>query len=158
MFMKSKKAGTYALFILLSLAVAGGASLITKNGMPVYDQMAKPWFSPPDILFPIVWTLLYVLMGIGMARVWQTRVPARKGSLVVFLLQLAANFLWTFWFFGLHRYLLAFLWLVGLVFLVAEMMKRFALVDKLAGRLQIPYLLWGLYATALNLAVWLLNR
>lgn len=156
--MKNNKAGTYGLFIALSLAVGGVASVITRKGMPFYDQMAKPWFSPPDILFPIVWTLLYVLMGIGMARVWRAGIPARKGALAVFLLQLAFNFLWTVWFFGVHRYLLAFLWLVLLVFVVAEMARRFSLVDKLAGRLQIPYILWGLYATALNLAVWLLNR
>lgn len=156
--MKTKKIGIYARFILLSLAVGGAASAITMRGMPVYDQMTKPWFSPPDALFPIVWTLLYVLMGIGMARVWLTRIPARKGALTVFLIQLAFNFLWTVWFFGVHKYLLAFLWLVLLVFVVAEMARRFALADKLAGRLQIPYLVWGIFASALNLAVWLLNR
>lgn len=157
--MKTKKnAGTYAGFILLSLAVGGAASVITMRGMPVYDQMTKPWFSPPNALFPVVWTLLYVLMGIGMARVWLTKLPVRKGALVVFLVQLAVNFLWTVWFFGLHKYLLAFLWLVLLVFTVAEMARRFSLADKIAGRLQIPYLLWGLYATALNLVVWLLNK
>ena len=157
--MKTKKnAGTYARFILLSLAVGGAASVVTMKGMPLYDQMAKPWFAPPDLVFPVVWTLLYVLMGIGMARVWLTKLPVRKGALVVFLIQLAVNFLWTVWFFGLHKYLLAFLWLVLLVFVVAEMSRWFSLADKVAGRLQIPYLLWGLFATALNLAVWLLNR
>ena len=156
--MKKKKAGTYAGFILLSLAVGGAASFIAQKGMPAYDQMAKPWFAPPDLLFPIIWTLLYILMGIGMARVWLTKSPVRKGALTVFLVQLAMNFLWTVWFFGLQKYLLAFLWLVALVFAVAEMCRRFSLAEKLAGRLQLPYVVWTIFAAALNLAVWLLNK
>ena len=156
--MKKKKAGAYAGFILLSLAVGGAASFIAQKGMPAYDQMAKPWFAPPDLLFPIIWTLLYILMGIGMARVWLTKSPARKGALTVFLVQLAMNFLWTVWFFGLQKYLLAFLWLVALVFAVAEMCRRFSLTEKLAGRLQLPYVVWTIFAAALNLAVWLLNK
>ena len=156
--MKKKNAGAYAGFILLSLAVGGAASFIAQKGMPAYDRMAKPWFAPPDILFPIVWTLLYILMGIGMARVWLTKSPARKGALTVFLVQLAMNFLWTVWFFGLQKYLLAFLWLVALVFAVAEMCRRFSLAEKLAGRLQLPYVVWTIFAAALNLAVWLLNK
>lgn len=156
--MKRKNIGSYALFILLSLGVGGVSAVITAKGMPLYDQMAKPWFSPPDMVFSVVWTILYILMGIGMARVWLTKAPGRKGALYVYLIQLAINFLWTVWFFGLRKYLLAFLWLILLVFVVIEMTRRFSLVDKLAGRLQIPYIVWGVFATALNLSVWLLNR
>lgn len=156
--MKRKNIGSYALFILLSLGVGGVSAVITAKGTPLYDQMAKPWFSPPDMVFSVVWTILYILMGIGMARVWLTKAPGRKGALYVYLIQLAINFLWTVWFFGLRKYLLAFLWLILLVFVVIEMTRRFSLVDKLAGRLQIPYIVWGVFATALNLSVWLLNR
>ena len=156
--MKSKKIGTYAGLILLSLAVGGVSSFITVKGLPYYSQMAKPWFSPPDAVFSVVWTILYVLMGVGMARVWRTGSPKRKRALAVFLVQLAMNFLWTVWFFGLHQYLLAFLWLVLLVFVVLEMTRQFSLSDRLAGRLQIPYIVWGIFAAALNLGVWLLNR
>lgn len=156
--MKPRKIGTYAGFLLLYLAVGGAAALVTARGLPYYDQMEKPWFSPPDAVFSVVWTILYILMGIGMARVWRSGAPSRNRTLRVFLLQLGVNFFWTVWFFGLHKYLPAFLWLVLLVFLVAEMARRFSLADKLAGRMQIPYLLWGIFAAALNLGVWLLNR
>ena len=107
-----------------------------------------------------IWLLIVsnILMGIGMARVWLTKSPVRKGALTVFLVQLAMNFLWTVWFFGLQKYLLAFLWLVALVFAVAEMCRRFSLAEKLAGRLQLPYVVWTIFAAALNLAVWLLNK
>ena len=102
--MKRNKVLTYLLFLLLPLAVGGLAALVTYHGMPVYE----PVFTPPSFLFPIVWNLLYVLMGIGAARVWLSQDPMRGQRLRPFVLQLILNFFWTVWFFGAGQYLLAF--------------------------------------------------
>lgn len=156
--MKAKKVWTYVLFLLLPLAVGGISSFITSRGMPAYDLLNKPWFTPPKAVFPVIWFTLYVLMGVGMARVWLTEDPRRKPALGVFLLQLTLNLFWTVWFFGLQRYWLAFWWLVVLVLVVGWMVRRFSVVDRLAGLLQVPYLIWTIFATALNLGIYLLNR
>ena len=93
--MKRNKVLTYLLFLLLPLAVGGLAALVTYHGMPVYEQLEKPVFTPPSFLFPIVWNLLYVLMGIGAARVWLSQDPMRGQRLRPFVLQLILNFFWT---------------------------------------------------------------
>ena len=90
--MKRNKVLTYLLFLLLPLAVGGLAALVTYHGMPVYEQLEKPVFTPPSFLFPIVWNLLYVLMGIGAARVWLSQDPMRGQRLRPFVLQLILNF------------------------------------------------------------------
>ena len=108
--MKRNKVLTYLLFLLLPLAVGGLAALVTYHGMPVYEQLEKPVFTPPSFLFPIVWNLLYVLMGIGAARVWLSQDPMRGQRLRPFVLQLILNFFWTVWFFGAGQYLLCLLY------------------------------------------------
>ncbi len=154
---KGKRWIPYAVFIGAALAVGGAASIITQKGMPYYDLALKPSFTPPSALFPIVWTLLYILMGLGMALVWRSGDWRRRYALVPFCAQLAANFLWTLWFFGLRAYGLAFWWLLGMTALVIWMLAAFRRIRSAAGWMQLPYVLWCLFAAALNRAIWLLN-
>lgn len=156
--MKKRTVWTYILFLVIPLAVGGMTGMIVYHGMPTYQQLEKPGFTPPDFLFCLVWNLLYVLMGVGAARSWLTQKPERQKILLPFTLQLMVNFFWAVWFFGTGWYLLAFLWLILLLWLILWMMAAFARVDLLAARLQIPYLLWTGFAAVLNFWVFLLNR
>lgn len=156
--MALKKYKPYLKSIAIPLAVGGISAFITMKGMPYYDMQKKPFFTPPNAVFPIVWTILYVLMGISAARVWQSNDPKKKRALKTYGLQLAVNFLWSVLFFGLHQYFLAFLCLLLLILLVAAMIKEFAEIDLKAAKLQIPYLLWCCFAAVLNFGVWWLNR
>lgn len=155
--MKRNAIGTYVLFVLIALAVGGLASWLTNQGMPAYEALRKPPFTPPAAVFPVVWTVLYVLMGLSAARVWRTEAPDRGRAIGLWALQLALNFLWTLWSFTLRWYLLAFLWLIGLVVVVALMVRAFLRIDRAAGWMQVPYLVWCCFATVLSGGVWWLN-
>ena len=136
------------------------AGFLTRNGIAQYQsQITQPPLSPPQALFPVVWTVLYALMGIGAARVSLSEPsPARSLGLNLFVIQLAFNFLWPLVFFNLHAYGFAAVWLIFLWLLVAAMIYVFQKTDKFAAFLQIPYLLWLTFALYLNIGVWLLNR
>lgn len=122
-------------------------------------EVQKPPFSPPAILFPIVWVILFALMGIGAARVWiAPKSRDRTLSLVIFLLQLAFNFVWSLLFFNAEAFGLAFVWLAVLLVLILWMIVLFSKVDRWAALLQIPYFLWVLFAGYLNYGVWVMNR
>lgn len=156
--MKKRKYLPYLISILIPLAVCGIAAIFTVKGMPFYKTQKKPWFTPPDILFPIVWTILYVLMGIGSAIIWKSDSPKKRPALKNYAVQLIVNFFWSVIFFGLHWYLIAFLWLLLLIVLVIKMIKSFYPISSIASNLQIPYLLWCCFASILNFSVWFLNR
>ena len=118
----------------------------------------KPPLSPPGILFPVVWTVLYALMGIGAARV--AAAPESKGrsrALNVFVVQLVVNFFWSLIFFNAGDYGFALAWLLLLWVLVGVMIALFRQVDKAAALLQLPYFLWVTFAAYLNYGVWRLN-
>ena len=118
----------------------------------------KPPLSPPGIVFPIVWSILFALMGVGAARIYLSPASnARSRALGIFLLQLAFNFLWSIIFFNLQNFGLALLWLVVLWVLILWMIKSFRKIDPLSAWLQIPYLLWVTFAAYLNFGVWRLN-
>ena len=157
--MKKSSWKVYVFWIVLTEAVGALSGWLSRGGMELYQTgIVKPPLSPPGIVFPIVWTLLYALMGVGAARVWLT--PAsrdRTRALRVFFLQLAVNFLWSIIFFNLQAFGLALVWLVGLWMLVVWMMETFAEVDLWAARLQFPYFLWVTFAAYLNFGVWRLN-
>ena len=155
--MKIKKYVPEILFILLALAVGGLSSIATNLGMPVYEQAVKPPLNPPAIVFPIVWTVLYILMGISARRIWKSSDPKRGCALAIYAVQLLCNGLWPVFFFGLHAYLFSFIWLLLLWVLIIVMIRTFYRIDHIAGLLQIPYLVWVSFAGYLNLAVWLLN-
>lgn len=145
------------LFIGLSLFIGFIGSLLTKAGMPAYALIRKPWFTPPSAVFPIVWTILFVLMGYGMARVWKARTGNLPAALALFAVQLLMNLFWNLWFFTLQWYLLSFVWLVGLIAAVSTMIGAFHTADPPAAKLQIPYLVWLCFAAVLNLSIYLLN-
>lgn len=151
---------TYAFFILLSEAVGGLSGWLTREGTQIYSTtIQQPPLSPPGFLFPIVWTILYALMGIGAARVWQNSSgTVRWRAILLFFLQLAVNFFWSPIFFNLQAFGLAFFWLVLLWLLIFAMFRAFSQADLLAARLQIPYLLWVAFAGYLTAGVWFLNR
>lgn len=151
---------TYAFWAGIALAVGGLSGWLSRGGMEDFNtQAVKPPLSPPMILFPIVWSVLFLLMGFGAARVsLAPNSPKRNRGLNLFWLQLAVNFLWSPIFFRFHAYGIAFFWLLLLFGLVLAMTLSFRETDALAAKLQIPYLLWLVFAAYLNAGVWYLNR
>ncbi|MBR2833127.1 MAG: tryptophan-rich sensory protein [Bacilli bacterium] len=117
-----------------------------------YSSLNQPAFAPPAIAFPIVWTILYILMGIS-----AYIASENNGSLNIYYIQLVLNGLWSIIFFVFKLRLLAFIWIIVLIFFVTLMIKNFVKVSKLAGYLQIPYLIWLIYAAYLNFGVYILN-
>lgn len=158
--MKKHTWKSYILWILLAEAVGALSAYLTRDGTSQFNtSVIQPPLSPPALVFPIVWSILFALMGFSSARV--SLAPpssARSRGLNLFILQLAANFLWSLIFFNLHSYGLAFLWLLLLWVLVFSMILSFRKTDTLAANLQIPYLVWLTFAAYLSLGVWYLNR
>ena len=150
----------YLLWIAAAETVGILSGLLSRQGTAVYSQMAeKPPLSPPAILFPIVWTVLYALMGIGAARVAVSEPGTdRSRALNVFVIQLIVNFFWSLIFFNAQAYGFALLWLLLLWILIIAMILLFRKVDGLSALLQIPYLLWVTFAAYLNYGVWKLNK
>jgi len=147
-------------WVILSEAVGLLAGLLTGNSAELYGQLAvKPPLAPPGWLFPVVWTILYALMGIGAGLV-ADQAPGgnRNRGLNLMVAQLIVNFFWPLLFFNAQAYGLALLWLLLLLVLVIWMALEFRKVSPLAALLQIPYILWLLFASYLNAAVWYLNR
>ena len=152
------KKKTYIIAILIPLLIGGLSGFLGMNGMAEYKALEKPLLSPPGFLFPIVWTVLYVLMGIGSALIYCSEDPRKERALKTYAAQLAANFLWTIFFFTFKWSLFAFFWIILLIALIISMIRQFAAIRPLAGKLQLPYLYWLLFAAYLNLGVWYLNR
>ena len=150
---------TYALWILVTEAVGALSGFLSRSGMELYaSAMNKPPLSPPGILFPIVWVILYGLMGFGAASVSLTPPSKERSSgLNLYVAQLIVNFFWSLIFFNAQAYGLAFLWLLLLWVLVFAMIMTFIKTNPLAGGLQAPYLLWLTFAAYLNAGVWYLN-
>ena len=146
---------------ILAVEAAGVLSgLLSRNGTQLYgENVLKPALSPPAVLFPIVWTILYALMGIGAARVAAAPDSSvRSRALNVFVIQLIVNFFWSLIFFNAQAFGFAFLWLVLLWILIVVMIFLFYRGDGTAALLQIPYFLWITFAAYLNYGVWQLNR
>ena len=153
--MKLKK-----LLICLGIPLAvGGLSALVSGGMERFDTLVKPPLSPPGWLFPVVWTVLYLLMGYASYRVLTADVPEadKRRALTVYGAQLVLNFLWSPVFFGLGWLAVAFLILVALWIMILITGNRFSQIDKTAGTLLLPYLLWVTFAGYLNFAFILLN-
>ena len=141
------------------LVVGGAAGLLTMNSMEAFEALNQPPLSPPGWLFPVVWTVLYVLMGIAsyLVSVSDASQEEQARALWTYGIQLAFNFLWPIAFFNLKWYLFAFLWLVILWILILITALRFGRIRKPAGYLLVPYLLWVAFAGYLNLGIYLLN-
>lgn len=150
--------------LLICLAIPLGvgvlAGLITRNSMQTFAALNKPPLAPPGWLFPVVWTILYLMMGFASYLVLTADHSKRKtnAALQVYGWQLGANFIWPLLFFSAEAYLPAFLWLLLLWALIAVTLYRFAHIRPLAGWLLVPYLIWVTFAGYLNLGIYLLNR
>lgn len=155
--MKKKTIITYILFVALCLAVGGLASLLTNDQMEAFDALTQPRLSPPSAVFPIVWGILYTLMGVSAAGVCLAAPIGVKREHIAFFVQLALNFIWTILFFGFGLRLFAFIELLVLIVAVLVMMIQFVKKERWAGAIQVPYLLWLCFAAYLNLAIYLLN-
>ena len=145
----------YIKSILVPLIIGGFVGLIISGFMD-YSSLEKPFLSPPGIVFPIVWTILYILMGISYA-ILKTNNLSDENTDSIYYLQLFFNALWPIIFFVLKWRLFAFIWIIILLILVALMIKIFYERNKLAGLLQIPYLVWLIFASYLNIATYILN-
>lgn len=157
--MKKRNWKTYLIWILIAEAVGGLSGWLSRDGIQLYnDTVRQPPLSPPQFLFPIVWGILYALMGFSAARIYlQPQSKERQMGLNLFVAQLILNFFWSLIFFNLQAFGLAFFWLLALWVLVLWMIITFWKVDPLAAKLQIPYLLWLTFAAYLNFGVWMLN-
>ena len=142
--------------ILLPLLVGAISAFLTKDNMNIFEFLNKPPLSPPGFLFPIVWTILYTLMGIASYLVLTSN-KSDDFALIFYGIQLVFNFFWSILFFNFEAYLFSFIWLVILWILILITTILFYKVSKPAGYLIIPYLLWVTFAGYLNLAIYLLN-
>lgn len=147
---------TYFKAILIPVLVGGIVGFFISGSID-YNSLEKPFLSPPSITFPIVWTILYILMGISYAILESNSLVNSKINSIYYL-QLFFNALWPIAFFLLKWRLFAFIWIIILAVLIIIMIARFYEKHKTAAWLQVPYLLWTLFATYLNLGVYLLNR
>lgn len=147
------------LSLVISLGVGALSGFLTRGSMQAYSGYAKPPLSPPGWVFAVVWTLLYLLMGISAYLVYmQKQSPARRSALIIYGVQLAVNFVWPLLFFNFGLLLPAFFWLLLLLALVLWMIFLFYCVQPTAAFLQLPYFFWLLFAAYLNLGIYLMNR
>lgn len=144
--------------ILIPLAVGQISALLTQTPTNTYDMLSKSSLSPPGVIFPIVWTILYILMGISCYLIITSGSEDTKNALIWYSLQLTLNFFWSLIFFNLQFYLFAFIWLLLLIAVIIVMIIKFYKINPLAAYLQIPYLLWCIFAAYLNLSIYLLNK
>ena len=148
----------FLICLAIPLAV-GGLGALLSGGMSDYGAMEKPALSPPGWVFPVAWSILYLLMGYASYRVLESDATEaeKKKALILYGLQLAANFIWPLLFFGGGWFLLSFFWLILLWVLIYLTIRAFGRIDELAGNLLIPYILWVTFAAYLNFGIYVLN-
>ena len=144
-----------ALAVSLALSLGTGflSSILTPNIKEEYAQLYRPPLAPPGWVFPVVWTVLFILMGFAAYFVYISENEQKNGALKLYLAQLVFNLGWSVIFFRWNAYLVAFLWLVILWFMVFLLVKRFGEIDDLSGKLIMPYLFWLTFAGYLNLSI-----
>lgn len=150
---------TLAICVAIPVLTGLLAAFISRGSMDAFEAMTKPPLSPPGWLFPVVWTVLYVLMGIASYFVVTSGAPQAQitSAIKTYGLQLLFNFLWTFWFFNLQLYYFSFIWLVALWALIILTIIKFSKISRTAAYLLIPYLIWVTFAGYLNLGIAILN-
>lgn len=148
-----------SLLINLLITLGGGAvvALLTRESMEVYANLQQPPLAPPGIVFPIVWTILYTLMGISAYMITESGSKLKNKALTVYGIQLFLNFIWPLVFFNGQMFLAAFVILMALWIMVLWMIGIFYKINPVAAFLQIPYAIWLTFAAYLNLGVYLLN-
>lgn len=145
-------------YLVITLGT-GALSALASGGFEKYADLKKPPLSPPDAVFPVVWTVLYVLMAVSAYVIsGSTEIGERSKALTVFYIQLAVNFMWSVIFFRFGLFGAAAVWLFMLIIWIISMLREFAKLDKTAARLQIFYLIWCIFALYLNIGVFILNK
>ena len=154
-----KKTWIFIVNIAAALLV-GALSAFASGNMDVFDSVPKPPLTPPAALFPVVWTILFILMGTGISLVLTSasKPAQKKESLKLYIAQLIFNFFWSILFFNLRLFGVAFFWLLALWVLIVLMTFSFKKSSKTAAYLQIPYILWVTFAGYLNLSIFFLAR
>lgn len=150
---------TLAISILIPIAVGGLSALFTMGSMKDFEALRQPPLSPPSWLFPVVWTVLFILMGISLYLVLESpdSIDGKEKAFKVYFLQLAFNFMWSIIFFNFGAYEIAFAWLIALLALIVVTTANFFKISTLAGVLMLPYIAWVAFAAYLNLAIAYLN-
>lgn len=148
------------LCLAIPLAAGGFSAFLTRGSMEQFQKLNKPPLTPPGWLFPVVWTILFLMMGLASYLVWKSDGSRRavRSALRVYGLQLGFNFFWAILFFNMNRYLPAFFWLAALWVLILATTLRFYRLSRTAGYLMAPYLVWVAFAGYLNYGIYLLNR
>ena len=154
--MKSKT--NLIIAILIPLAVGSISAYISRAGMAAYKTVEQPPLSPPDIVFPIVWTILYILMGISSYMIYTSGSSKSDNALKWYGAQLVLNFFWSIIFFRAMLFLAAFIWLLALIAAIGIMIYKFYNIRPAAAYFNIPYILWCIFAAYLNFGVYLLNK
>lgn len=149
----------YSVSIAIPLAVGIISALLTMGNMDIYKELDTPPLSPPSVLFPVVWTVLYILMGISCAMVWKYRKTDKNAEKAVYYYaaSLVFNFVWSILFFNLRLFTPAFIWLLMLLYLIIRTAIYYFKVYRPAAYLQIPYIAWVAFAGYLNLGIRILN-
>lgn len=142
------------LVIIITILIGSFFSFFTSTD--IYDEIVRPVLSPPGIVFPIMWFILYTLMGISFYMILESNKNIEI-PIIIYFIQLLVNSLWTLLFFGIKNFLISSIWIGLLIILVIAMIISFYRVNKKAGLLQIPYLLWLCFALYLNISIYLLN-
>ncbi len=157
----TKNVKIYVYSILIALGIGGLSALISGGGTQFYSTINKPPLSPPSILFPIVWSILFILMGISAAIIYNTKTATlreKNSAISTYALSLFFNFFWSIIFFNLRWFFFAFIWILLLLYLIISTIKKYYKISPTAAYLQIPYLVWVCFATYLNFAIWYLNK
>ena len=152
---------SYSVAIAIPLAIGIASAALTRDSMGIYEKLNVPPLAPPPLIFPIVWSALFVLMGISSALVFTNRErypEATKSGLIFYSLSLIVNFGWSIVFFNLQAAFFAFLVLLLLFYLIIKTIFEYRKVSPIAAYLQIPYAIWVIFAGYLNCAIWLLNQ
>lgn len=152
-----KRAKPYIFSILLALTVGGLSALSTANNMDIYDKIVSPPLAPPGWLFPVVWTILFVLMGVSAAIIFTSKEKTKDDALFIYAVSLVLNFTWSIFFFNMQSFIVSFIILVALWVSIILTIIKYYPINKVAALLQIPYLLWVTFAGYLNFAIILLN-
>lgn len=145
------------IIIVITFIVGSFFSWFTMNNMEAFKELEKP-INVPGIVFPIVWGILYLLMSISYYLITISNDKNKDKAKLIYWIQLVINSLWSLIFFGFETYLLAFIWLLLLLASVIVMIIEFNKIDKRAAYLNIPYVLWIIFAGYLNLGIYLLNK
>ena len=156
-----RKMKTYAVSVAIALSIGLISALLTRQNMNIYSEITTPPLSSPSILFPIVWTVLYLLMGISAAMIFTNKtasVQLKNQALSTYATSLVFNFLWSIIFFNMRAFALAFVWILILLALIIITIRKYRKIDSVAAYLQIPYALWVTFAAYLNAGIWMLNK